>query len=135
LNKQEYFNPLNDVHLILVNRYKEMFEHEQRTPYTRFSMDVARSQGSPDTKQESLKIYSMLFAIEENIDKFPPDKSSRWIGYIQRYLIEQELTSVQAERDFSRPLFHVAYKELGYEIPEKIDVEHKVQNNSLQILT
>lgn len=32
-------------------------------------------------------------------------KANRWLGFIQRSLIAAGLTTVQAERDFTRPLF------------------------------
>jgi hypothetical protein len=39
------------------------------------------------------------------LDKLPLCKLNRWLGYIQRYLIEKEITTVEAERDWTRPLF------------------------------
>ncbi|TIX42750.1 MAG: hypothetical protein E5V40_05805 [Mesorhizobium sp.] len=38
-------------------------------------------------------------------DGFPIMKLNRWLGYIQGVLIERGLTTVQAERDWSRPIF------------------------------
>lgn len=35
----------------------------------------------------------------------PVPKLCRWLGYIQGVLIERGLTTVQAERDWTRPLF------------------------------
>lgn len=34
------------------------------------------------------------------------DKAHRWLGYVQGMMIADNLTSVQAERDFTRPLFN-----------------------------
>lgn len=38
-------------------------------------------------------------------DKLPLMKLNRWLGYIQGSLIQWEITTVQAERDWTRPLF------------------------------
>lgn len=38
-------------------------------------------------------------------DKLPLMKLSRWLGYIQGVLIERGVTSVEKERDWTRPLF------------------------------
>lgn len=35
----------------------------------------------------------------------PLCKLNRWLGYIQGVLIERKYTTVQAERDWTRPLF------------------------------
>lgn len=51
--------------------------------------------------------------INEGIDKYeiyPIDKLSRWLGYCQAYCIFTNQTTVNKERDFSRPLFKEAYK-------------------------
>jgi hypothetical protein len=44
----------------------------------------------------------------EHIEEYPIDKTSRWLGFVQGILVIRGFTSVQAERDFSRPLFHAA---------------------------
>lgn len=38
-------------------------------------------------------------------DELPLMKLNRWLGYIQGSLIQWELTTVQTERDWTRPLF------------------------------
>lgn len=38
-------------------------------------------------------------------DQLPLMKLNRWLGYIQGCLIERGYTSVEAERDWTRPLF------------------------------
>jgi hypothetical protein len=58
----------------------------------------------------------------EKIDELPIDKLSRWLGYVQGVIIERGLSSVEEERNFSRPLFHEAYKNENIEIPEIIQV-------------
>lgn len=58
----------------------------------------------------------------EEAYNLPIDKLSRWLGYIQAYLINNKVTSVETERNFSRPLFHKGYEIDGIEIPETISV-------------
>ena len=65
----------------------------------------------------------MLRKLHDEVNNWPPDKTSRWIGYIQHFIISKNLTTSLMERDFSRPLFHKAYKELGYDIPETVEIK------------
>jgi len=95
--------PLNKVHKKLIKRYIGMLD----TIFLR----------------EEKHIMIMLYELKKNLKTFPPDKTSRWIGYIQRFLIEQNFTTVKKERDFSRPLFHKAYKKMGYKIPKTKDLK------------
>lgn len=48
---------------------------------------------------------------------WPDDKTSRWLGFVQGVMTVQGLLTVAAERDFSRPLFHAAYAEQGWQAP------------------
>lgn len=46
------------------------------------------------------------------VDRLPLNKLNRWLGYIQGCLIWEGLTTVEAERDFTRPLFRpIDFKE------------------------
>lgn len=93
---------IKDANLILIKRYK--------------SIVSAFCQTSTRPKE-----LGMCEALLENPD-WPIDKVSRWIGFIQRGLIDAKMTSVDFERDFSRGLFHAAYKAEGIEIPESFTV-------------
>lgn len=43
-------------------------------------------------------------------ERMPLMKLNRWLGYIQGCMIERGYTTVQAERDWTRPLFrHLDY--------------------------
>lgn len=53
----------------------------------------------------------------EHQHTLPIDKLSRWLGFVQGVLHSQGITSSDTERDFSRPLFHEAYRHEGIEIP------------------
>lgn len=52
------------------------------------------------------------------INNFPIDKLSRWLGFVQGYVIFSNQTTIDNERDFSRPLFHEAYKNEKIKIPK-----------------
>lgn len=52
------------------------------------------------------------------IESYPIDKLSRWLGFIQGYVIFTKQTTIRKERDFSRPLFHKAYEKENLIIPE-----------------
>ena len=67
-------------------------------------------------------LRNMCLTIVEKVDEWPIDKSSRWIGFIQAGVIDHKLTSIEKERNFSRPLFHEAYKLMDQEIPETINL-------------
>lgn len=50
-------------------------------------------------------------------NRYPIDKMNRWLGYIQSVLIMQNIFNVEDERNFSRPIFHIAYRTEGVTIP------------------
>lgn len=56
-----------------------------------------------DSRGWSLDKFMYLFV--ENLDTYPVTKLSRWLGYIQGVLIERGRTTVEIERDWTRPLF------------------------------
>lgn len=58
-----------------------------------------------DTTTELGHLLWMCEHCIEHIDSMPVDKYSRWLGYIQGCLITHGLTTVQEERDRTRPWF------------------------------
>ncbi len=54
----------------------------------------------------------------DKINDYPIDKLSRWLGFIQAYVIFTNQTTIDVERDFSRPLFHKAYENENIKIPK-----------------
>ena len=76
-------------------------------------------QGVPETYYSHLR--GMCALALENIDTYPIDKLSRWLGYIQAVLVQRKLVTVESERNFSRPLFHAAYAAEAIEIPKTQD--------------
>lgn len=53
---------------------------------------------------QKLRLFNLDFKASV-YNRDPLMKLNRWLGYIQGTLIAYELTTVQAERDFTRPLF------------------------------
>lgn len=47
--------------------------------------------------------------LKRGIADFPPDKSGRWIGFVQGCMACRGLLNVDAERDRTRPLYTAAY--------------------------
>ena len=52
-----------------------------------------------DLKPFVLELWEQVLAAA------PIPKMCRWLGYIQGVLVERGLTTVEAERDWTRPLF------------------------------
>ena len=71
-----------------------------------------------DMLPKGTKAYNLAEAIILNQNNLPIDKLSRWLGFVQATCIFEGYTTIDAERDFSRPLFHEAYTEMGIDIPE-----------------
>jgi len=114
---KDFKNPLNEVHRTLAQRYIYLMKDNCSSELHPYNEKLYPIQDEVD------KVYNMLYKIDKEANNWPPDKSSRWLGYCQRYLIEKEVTTVQKERDFSRSLFHKAYIELGYDVPESVTIK------------
>ena len=54
----------------------------------------------------------------DKINDYLIDKLSRWLGFVQAYVIFTNQTTIDIERDFSRPLFHKAYENENIKIPK-----------------
>lgn len=81
-----------------------------------------RREGDPD--DTGLQHLANLCALAQtHIDTYPIDKLSRWLGFVQAILTMRGLVTVQQERDFSRPLFHAAYRTIGYPIPDTVSID------------
>jgi len=55
--------------------------------------------------------------------EMPIDKTSRWLGFIQGILWAGGFIDIKQEREFTRPLIHQAYIDMGKEPPETIDLD------------
>jgi hypothetical protein len=59
----------------------------------------------------------------QHITEWPEDKLNRWLGYVQGILSKYKYIDVEAERDFSRPLFHAYYIASGIKVPSTLSYE------------
>ena len=55
----------------------------------------------------------------DKINDYPIDKLSRWLGFVQGYIIFTNQSTIDIERDFSRPLLHKAYENENIQIPKR----------------
>jgi len=77
---------------------------------------------STNTASES-KVCRMMDALVCHSYEWPDDKIGRWLGYVQCLLIEVEhVTTVEDERNTTRPLFHEYYSSKGINIPESYPI-------------
>lgn len=74
-----------------------------------------------ENEHDNKHLYKMANSIIVNIDDWTIDKLSRWLGYIQYGVINNGLTTINKEREFSRPLFHSAYKNEKLKINSSLD--------------
>ena len=69
------------------------------------------------------RVNAMMYHIALNCLAWPSDKTGRWLGYVQCLVIEiANVTTIQAERDFTRPLFHELYTAEKINIPDSVEV-------------
>jgi hypothetical protein len=111
ISKDSKILPL--VHLKLAQRYLDMLNLSFER---RYALNIVLEK----PKDEKEKIYLMLLTISGNVLGWPDYKSSRWLGYCQYYMINEGYTTIDDERNYSRPLFHNAYDKLGFRIPKTI---------------
>ncbi len=86
---------LSEANSLMFTRYLKILETKPRT---------TEPTGPAQTSNEHL-IWMCLVAIK-NEQKYPDDKLSRWLGFIQGIMIMKEYITVIEERNFSRPLFN-----------------------------
>lgn len=60
-------------------------------------------------QQSAPHLLWMLDELDRKLDRFPVDKTGRWIGYVQGVLACNGFLDVNEERDRTRPLFQKAY--------------------------
>ncbi|MFC4236249.1 hypothetical protein ACFOY8_13615 [Thalassospira xianhensis] len=80
----------------LVARYREM---------------VAGYQG------DARPLVTAISTMERAIDYASDGEIGFWTGYLQALLVDEGLTTVAAEREYTRPVFHQAYHFQGISIP------------------
>lgn len=64
----------------------------------------------------------MLDQMKANAETWPTDKLNRWLGFVQAILVLHGLTTVDVERDRTRPIFHAIYHREGIIPPGSVDM-------------
>lgn len=65
--------------------------------------DLASQRLAPEVIEQAIRLAQYAPGHLCEIDE---GKANRWLGYIQGIAIAAELTTVDAERNYTRPLFH-----------------------------
>lgn len=82
------------------------------------------------------KLSTFIEELEEGCKtRLPINKMNRWLGYIQGVLIERGLTTVNEERDFTRPLFRPldfasVITKFDPDVQELIDANNKLHRRA-----
>jgi len=71
--------------------------------------------------EEKERCLNMISTLLEN-PTWPDLKIGGWLEYITTACIFYDVTSVNTEREFTRPIKHAYYARMGYTIPETKDV-------------
>jgi len=77
---------------------------------------------------EKSRLLNMINTLESN-SHWPDLKVGKWLGFIEGVLISKGITTVDAERDFTRPIYHAYYKRVGIGIPPTVDVMDKLNTD------
>ena len=89
---------------------------------------IARFSGVTEIEYE----IEMMRKIVEN--NWPVDKMNRWLGFAQAGVIAKGFTTIDAERDLTRPYFHSAYQAEGLEAPCSVSVRNPPMVNSMDFI-
>lgn len=72
------------------------------------------------------RVKDMMDTILDNVNTWPVDKTNRWLGYTQALIIEVgQLSTIERERDYTRPLFHDYYNRTNQPTPESVTAKSK----------
>lgn len=78
-----------------------------KTLFKRYKDMVDNSTDIPTKKKDEL-----LHLIDEALNRtahYPFHKLNRWLGWVQGVLTALDITTVDIEREFTRPIIHKAY--------------------------
>ena len=88
-------------------------------------IEVNNHYGWHRSKAASESVYGLLRFVQEFTqgceNKLPLMKLNRWLGYIQGSLIQWEMTTVEKERNWTRPLFR--HLDFNAGMVESVDAE------------
>lgn len=102
---------IRNASLLLAQRYLDIIQNNKKEQPENF----------PDNEKTSLDNLCWMCDRIITSSDMPVDKISRWIGFIQGVLVCRGLTTCDVERDFSRPIFHKAYRDSGVAIPQTLE--------------
>ena len=88
----------------------------------RLAVDSGEASSEVDGDMALSRAVALARVGIEEWDSLPIDKLSRWLGYVQAVLVANGLTTVDRERDATRPLFREAYVLDGLRAPDTFDV-------------
>ena len=74
----------------------------------------------PDSEEKE-RVFKMLETLLENND-WADLKIGKWLGFIEGFLIFNNITTVDNERNFTRKIYHEHYKKNNIKIPKTTDV-------------
>jgi hypothetical protein len=81
-----------------------------------------------EESEEKLRLGNMVETLMDN-NHWPDLKIGKWLGYIEGTLIANNVTTVNKERDFSRPHYHEYYTQMNIDIPKTTDVMTRDKND------
>lgn len=84
---------------------------------------VPQSHEDTESKTSWQNLRWMLVTALENINLWPTDKASRWIGFVQGVLAVRGILDVDEERNRTRPLFHQAYQAMNVPVPKTQEMQ------------
>jgi hypothetical protein len=99
----------------LLHRYVHMLEVELKRAYRPLPTMVCGDELPLELTLANMQW--MCTTALADLETLPDDKVQRWIGFVQYGLCLYGCTTVQAERDFTRPLMHAVYAAEGLAIP------------------
>jgi len=108
----------NNIRACFIEREKTTLRQVTKHLFNRY-ISLAQKFNTTEPGTEVIKLCKEGIA---QINNHPIDKLNRWLGYVQGVLITCDVTTVMKERDYSRPLFHAAYKYEGIEIPQTKEI-------------
>jgi hypothetical protein len=93
--------------------------------FKRYNMLAQQNQDKIKDNQAHTIMQMGIKAISSP-EEFTAEKMSRWLGFVQGILFANGIISIDAERDYSRPILHKAYLDSEIDIPKSIDINQEI---------
>lgn len=91
-------------------------KHAHATLFARYDAILAAHGATPAASVEGLDDGHLRWMCQtalKELDCWPDDKASRWLGFIQGVMACRGYVTVAGEREHSRSIFHAAYQDQG----------------------